>query len=165
MFDIIGHFCFLIFTQGKWKDNYKDKLKTEIKEDFLKYAYWDPMYDIPVKLFDPLVKDEDYDACDLCLELIPRFKNELGNNEGLIMFSHKLLRLEDIDQFFMNILSKTEVKKLYYLMLDHNSYIIGMNIPRIIKGVKEQQISTNEFFSLIRNEKLDFSIIYEIRKY
>ena len=50
MLDIIGHFCFLIFAQGKWQEKYKTKLISEIKKDFLKYAYWDPMYDIPVKL-------------------------------------------------------------------------------------------------------------------
>ena len=34
MLDIIGHFCFLIFAQGKWKDKYTAKLVTEIKKDF-----------------------------------------------------------------------------------------------------------------------------------
>ncbi len=72
----------------------------------MRYAYWDPMYDIPVKLFDPLINDEDYDACDLCIELVPRFKMILGSNEGLIRFSHKLIRLEDIEKFFLRFLLK-----------------------------------------------------------
>ncbi len=166
MLDIIGHFCFLIFAQGKWQEKYKDKLKAEIKKDFLKYGYWDPMYDIPVKLFDPLVKgDENYDACDLCLELIPRFKDKLGTNEGLIRFSHKLIRLEDVERFFSKILTDTMVKKVYFLILDHNSYVIGMNVPKIISNIKEQQVNPDRFFQLIKTEKLDFSIIYEIRKY
>jgi len=165
MFDITGHFCFLIFAQGQWKEKYEAKLKTEIKEDFLKYAYWDPMYDIPVKLFDPFIKDEDYDVCDLCLKLIPRFKAKLGSNEGLIRFSHKLIRLEDIERFFLKILTDPEIKKVYFLMLDHNSYIIGMNIRKITKNIKEQQIKADGFFNLIKNEKISFNIIYEIRKY
>ena len=119
MLDIIGHFCFLIFAQGKWQQKYKSKLEIEIKKDFLEYAYWDPMYDIPVKIFDPLVKDENYDACDLCHELIPRFKRVLGTNEGLVRFSHKLIRLEDIERFFSKILTDSHMKKLYFLMLDH----------------------------------------------
>ena len=165
MFDIIGHFCFLIFAQGKWNEKYTANLLTEIKRDFLRYAYWDPMYDIPVKLFDPLVKDEDYDICDLCLELLPRFKNKLGNNEGLIRFSHKLLRLQDIEAFFLKILTDPEVKKVYFLLLDHTSYIIGKNIPKIINSLTEQQITTDTFFSLVNTEQLNFSTMYEIRKY
>ncbi|MFX1494817.1 MAG: hypothetical protein ACFFBZ_11085 [Promethearchaeota archaeon] len=166
MLDIIGHFCFLIFAQGKWQEKYKDKLKAEIKKDFLKYAYWDQMYDIPVKLFDPLVKeDEDFDACDLCLELIPRFEDKLGTNEGLIRFSHKLIQLEDIERFFGKILTDIMVKKVYFLMLDHNSYVIGMNVPKIISNIKEQRVNPDRFFQLIKTEKLDFNILYEIRKY
>ena len=165
MLDIIGHFCFLIFTQGKWQEKYKAKLITEIKKDFLRYAYWDPMYDIPVKLFDPLVKDEDYDVCDLCLELFPRFKIILGSNEGLIRFSHKLIRLKDIERFFFKILTDPQVKKVYFLMLDQNSYIRGINIPKIINSIIEQQINADKFFSLVKNKKIGFSIIYEIRKY
>ena len=90
------------------------------------------MYDIPVKLFDPLVKDEDCDACDLCIELVPRFTTILGSNEGMIRFSHKLIRLEDIEGFFLKILTDQQVKKVYFLMLDHNSYVRGVNIPKII---------------------------------
>jgi hypothetical protein len=165
MLDIIGHFCLLIFAQGEWQEKYKAKLEIEIKKDFLKYAYWDPMYDIPVKLFDPHIKDEDYDACDLCLELIPRFKMKLGSNEGLIWFSHKLIRLEDIEKLFFKILTDPQVKKVYFLMLDHYSYIQGVNIPKIINNVKEQQINVDEFFTLVENENIDFGIIYEIRKY
>ncbi|MFW9943149.1 MAG: hypothetical protein ACFFFT_19075 [Candidatus Thorarchaeota archaeon] len=165
MLDIIGHFCFLIFAQGKWQEKYKAKLEIEIKKDFLRYAYWDPMYDIPVKLFDPLIKDEDYDVCDLCLELIPRFKMMLGSNEGLIRFSHKLIRIEDIEKLFFKILTDPQVKKVYFLMLDHNSYIQGVNIPKTINSIKEQQINVNEFFNLFKNENIEFSIIYEIRKY
>jgi len=165
MFDIIGHFCFLIFTQGKWQEKYRTKLEIEIKKDFLRYAYWDPMYDIPVKLFDPLVKNEDYDVCDLCLELMPRFKMILGSNEGLIRFSHKLIRLDDIERFFFKILTDQQVKKVFFLMLDHNSYIQGANIPRIINGIKEQQINADKFFNLIKNKQLEFNMTYEIRKY
>lgn len=165
MLDIIGHFCFLIFAQGKWQEKYKVKLIPEIKKDFLRYAYWDPMYDIPVKLFDPLVKDEDYDVCDLCLELIPRFKIKLGSNEGFIRFSHKLIQLKDIERFFLKFLTDSQVKKVYFLMLDMNSYIEVKNIPKSINSIKEQQIKADKFFNLIQNEKIDFSIIYEIRKY
>ncbi|KKK63404.1 hypothetical protein LCGC14_2994640 [marine sediment metagenome] len=165
MLDIIGHFCFLIFAQGKWQEKYKVKLITEIKKDFLRYAYWDPMYDIPVKLFNPLVKDEDYDVCDLCLELITRFKYKLGFNEGLIRFSHKLIRLKDIERLFIKILTDPQVKKVYFLLLDQNSYIKALNVPKIIKNIKEQQINANKFFSLLEEEKIDYSLIYEIIKY
>jgi len=50
-------------------------------------------------------------------------------------------------------------------MLDQNSYIRGINIPKIINSIKEQQINADKFFNLVKNEKIDFSIIYEIRKY
>lgn len=165
MLDIDGHFCFLIFGQGKWQEKYKSKLMAEIKKDFLRYAYWDPMYDIPVKLFNPLVKDEDYDVCDLCFELIPRFKIKLGSNVGLIRFSHKLLRLKDIESFFLKILTDPQVKKVYFLLLNSNSYIIGLNIPKIMKSITEHQLNAATFFDLVNNEQLKFSILYEIRKY
>ncbi len=165
MLDIIGHFCFLIFAQGKWQEKYTARLITEIKQDFLRYADWDPMYDIPVKLFDPLVKDEDYDVCDLCLELLPRFEIKLGSNEGLIRFSHKLLRLQDIEPFFLKILTDLQVKKVYFLLLNSNSYIIDKNITKIMKSITEQQLNGATFFDLVTNEKLKFSILYEIRKY
>ena len=165
MLDIIGHFCFLIFTQVKWQEKYKVKLIKEINKEFLRYAYWDPIYDIPVKLFDPLVRDEDYDICDLCLELIPRFKINLGSSEGVIRFSHKLIQLKDIEFFFRKILTDSQVKKIYFLMLDHNSYIKKTNILKTINNIKEQQVNRDDFFNLVQNEKIDFSIIYEIRKY
>ena len=50
-------------------------------------------------------------------------------------------------------------------MLDHNSYVIGMNVPKIISNIKEQQVNPDRFFQLIKTENLDFNIIYEIRKY
>ncbi|MCK4780804.1 MAG: hypothetical protein KAT57_11470, partial [Candidatus Lokiarchaeota archaeon] len=58
-----------------------------------------------------------------------------------------------------------QVKKVYFLMLDQNSYIRGINIPKIINSIIEQQINADKFFSLVKNKKIDFSIIYEIRKY
>ena len=159
-FEITGHFCFLIFAQGKWQEKYKTKLEIEIKRDFLEYAFWDPMYDIPVKLFDPLIKDEDYDFCDVCLELIPQFKKILGSNEGLIRFSHKLIRLEYIERFFFKILTDPLMKKLYFLMLDHNSYIQGVDIPKIIKSIKEIQIAADDLITLIKDEKINFNVTY-----
>ena len=73
--------------------------------------------------------------------------------------------MEDIERFFLKILTDPEIKKVYFLMLDHNSYIIGMNIRKITKNIKEQQIKADGFFNLIKNEKISFNIIYEIRKY
>lgn len=49
-------------------------------------------------------------------------------------------------------------------MLDQNSYTEGADIPKIINNIKGQQTNADEFFNLVKNEKLGFSIIYEIRK-
>jgi len=60
MLDIIGHFCFLIFAQGKWQEKYNAKLITEIKKDFLEYAYWDPMSILFYFGFDETHKQSNY---------------------------------------------------------------------------------------------------------
>lgn len=163
---ILRAFCVLIFAQGIWKKPYKDRLLKEVKEDFLGKAYWDPMYDVPIYFFDPIVKNEENEACELCHALYPLFRETLASNEGFIRFSHRTLWLQDIDDFITKILTDNNIKKVFLLLLDQDSYTIKtkLRITQILNQIKSKKIKKSEFLGLIEKDQLEFSVFYEIIK-
>ncbi|MFX1388401.1 MAG: hypothetical protein ACFE9M_14375 [Promethearchaeota archaeon] len=166
-----GHVCLLIFAQGTWKEHYKTKLLKDVKNRFLDSMDIDEIdewAEIPqVPLFNPKFPGESDLPCELCIPLYEIFEEKRGTNEGLILFSHNILGWKGMENFLLFVLGEDKVKKIYYLELDSNSYVLGISdkIPEIIQNIKHVEINRSTFFDLFEKEKIEFSIIYEIVKY
>ena len=124
------------------------------------------MYDIIIYFFEPTSKNEENKACELCHAIYPLFEEKLGSNDRFIRFSHKNLRLLDIKEFINKLLSQMQIKKIYILTLESDSFTAKtkLNIPKILEQITSNKVKKFEFSDLITNEKLKFSIFYEIVK-
>lgn len=166
-----GHTCLLIFAQDTWKENYKKKFLKEIKTKFNasmnidEIDAWSEIEQIP--LFNPNHPEANDLPCELCIPLYEILEEKRGTNEGFILFSHNILGWKGMENFLFFVLGEDKVKKIYYLELDSNSYILGISdkIPEIIQNVKYVEINRSTFFDLFEKEKIEFSILYEIVKY
>ncbi|MHA2009692.1 MAG: hypothetical protein ACXACY_06960 [Candidatus Hodarchaeales archaeon] len=166
-----GHICLLVFAQGIWKENYKLRVFDEIRKIFLSsmdidaHDEWSEISQSP--LFDPKNPGEDGQPCDLCHALNKIYEEKKGINEGLILFSHNILGWEGTINVLSFILGQKNVKKLFYLELDWESYTtnIGSRIPQVLKNIKEKQINRTKLFDLLEKEQVEFSILYEVLKH
>ena len=166
-----GHFCLLIFSQGTWKQSYKIKLLNEIKKKFLSNMdiddidLWSEISKSP--LFDPKNPGTDGKPCELCHDLYKIYEGKKGGNDGLILFSHNIISWNGTGNFLSFLLGERNIKKVYYLELDQDSYLIKTknSIPEIINNIKDIRINRTEFFTLVEKEELKFSTLYEISKF
>ena len=164
-----GHTCLLIFAQGNWKESFKLKFFQQISKNFISNMNiddrdeWSEILISP--LFDPKNPGKDDHPCDVCHPLYDIFEEKKGENDGLILFSHNILGWKGMEKFLVFILREQSVKKIFYLELDSFSYIVGANIPKIMKDITDLKINRNDFFKLFRNEQIQINIVYEVSKY
>ena len=166
-----GHICLLIFAQGTWKENFKKQLIEDIKNKFLanmdidKVDEWSEIEQIP--LFNPNNPGKTDRPCELCNSLYELFEEKRGSNDGFILFSHNILGWDGMEKFLLFILGEVKVKKIYYLELDSDSYLVGISkkIPEIMQKIKHLMVNRSEFFKLFEDKKVEFSILYEVAKY
>ena len=161
-----GHFCMLAFAQGTWKPQFKLKLIRKISDNFnfLKAPKtkeeegiigWNEVENSPLQNY------KNFDKCKVCQKIGPIFKQKLGNNEGIILFSHNIPVIEDFQTFFYNIFRETGIKKVFYLEAD----IFNEQKLMRQREFAHQQIKSSDFFDLVRNEKFEQVTLYEISKY
>ena len=166
-----GHSCVLVFAQGTWKESFKARFLQEISKNFIsnmdidEVDEWGEIEQIP--LFNPKNPGKNNKPCDVCHALYEIFEEKKGNNEGLILFSHNILGWEGMEKLLFFILGQTNVKKIFYLELDQDSYIEGAKnkIPEIIEKINNLKINRTEFFRLFEYEQIKFSTLYEVGKY
>jgi len=166
-----GHLCLLVFAQGTWKESYKNKLLDQIKKTFLSNMeiddvdLWSETNKSP--LFDPKNPEADNEPCELCHALYKIYEVKKGGNEGLILFSHNIISWNGTGNLLSFLLGEKNVKKVYYLELNQDSYLIKTkdHIPEIINNIKDIGINRTEFFTLLEKEELEFSTSYEIGKF
>jgi len=166
-----GHICLLIFAQGTWKENYKGRLLKEISKTFIsnmdidEMDLWNEIDKSP--LFHPINPGKHNKPCEVCHALFEIFEEKQGNNDGFILFSHNILGWEGMGKFLLFVLGQVNVKKIYYLELGQDSYMVGASkkIQEIIKKIKHLKVNRTEFFKLFENEKIEFSTLYEVGKY
>ena len=166
-----GHTCLLIFAQGTWKENFKGRLLGDISKTFIsnmdidELDMWNEIGKSP--LFHPKKPGEYNEPCEVCHALYEIFEEKQGNNDGLILFSHNILGWEGMEKFLLYVLGQVNVKKIYFLELGQDSYIMGASkkIQKIINEIKHLKVNRTEFFKLFKNEKIEFSVLYEVGKY
>lgn len=166
-----GHVCLLIFAQGTWKESFKKKLLKDVKNEFLPNMdidavdEWSEIEQIP--LFNPKNPGKNDRPCELCNSLNEIYEEKRGNNDGLILFSHNILGWVGMEKFLLFVLSEVKVKKILYLELGADSYLVSTSkkIPEIIKKIKHLKVTRSDFSKLFEDKKIEFSIIYEVGKY
>ena len=166
-----GHICLLIFAQGTWKENFKMKLLKDVKNEFLanmdidEVDEWSEIEQIP--LFNPKNPGKNDHPCELCNSLYDIYKEKRGNNDGFILFSHNILGWVGMEKFLLFVLGEVKVKKILYLELGADSYLVSTSkkIPQIIKKISHLKVNRSEFSKLFEDKKIEFSIIYEVGKY
>ncbi len=166
-----GHTCILVFAQGNWKENYKMKFLREISKNFISNMdidnvdLWNEIEKSP--LFHPKTPGDHNKPCEVCHAIYNIFEEKKGNNESLILFSHNILGWKGMEKLLFFILGQINVKKIFYLELDHESYTEGPKnkILEIIEKIIDLMINRTEFFRLFGNEQIKFSTLYEVGKY
>ncbi len=166
-----GHLCLLVFAQGTWKESYKNKLLDQTKKNFLSNMniddrdVWNEINKSP--LFDPKNPRADDKPCELCHALFKIYEGKKGGNDGLILFSHNIISWNGTGNLLTFLLGERNIKKVYYLELDQDSYLIKTknHIPEIINHIKEIRINRTELFTLLEKKELEFSTLYEIGKF
>lgn len=165
------NFCLLIFGQGLWKDSFTKKISKETKTNFFHLSGYSkdslfctcPICNALVKLFDPLNPGDYIDFCDLCKALYKKFEDIKGQNEGVVLFSHQLMReMNQLQSLIQSLLSNEKIKKIYILEVERVK--ISKPIPSIIDAITHKRLKKSEFFELLKGNKFEYRIIYEIFK-
>lgn len=165
------HFCLLIFGQGLWKDSFTKKISKETKTSFFHLSGYSidslfctcPICNALVKLFDPLNPGDYVDFCDLCKALYKKLEDIKEHNEGLILFSHQLMQdLNRLQNLTQSLLSNDKIKKLYILEVEWVK--ISKPIPQVINEISHNRLKKSEFFELLKANKYEYRVIYEIFK-
>jgi hypothetical protein len=166
-----GHTCLLIFAQGTWKERFKESFLKEITRNFISNMnidatdLWNEIDKSP--LFNPKQPTDRNKPCEVCHALYKIFEEKKGNNDRFILFSHNILGWTGLETFLLHILGQGNVKKVYFLELDQDSYTEGAHnkIPEIIKKIEYVKLNRTDFFRLFQAEKISFSTLYEVVKY
>ena len=165
------HFCLLIFGQGFWKESFTKKISKETKSNFFHLSGYSkdslfctcPICNALIKLFDPHNPGDYVDFCDLCKALLTEFEDIKGQNEGVILFSHQLMReMSQFQNLTQSLLSNEKIKKIYLLEVEYEK--ISKPIPSIIEALNHKRIKKSEFLELLNENKFEYRVVYEIFK-
>lgn len=165
------HFCLLIFGQGIWKDSFTKKISKDTKTNFFHLSGYSkdslfctcPICNALVYLFDPQNPGDYIDFCDLCKALYKKFEEIKGQNEGVILFSHQLMRETDqLKDLAQSLLSNEKIKKIYILEVEWVK--ISKSISLLIKNISHERLKKSEFFEILKTNKFEYRVIYEIFK-
>jgi len=171
MSTIYEHFALLIFGQGRWKDSFTKKISEDTKASFFHLSGYTkdslsctcPICNALIKLFDPMRTDEYIKLCNLCIPLYQKLERMKGSNEGMVFFSHNIIREAELLQNLTNsLLSNEKIKKIYILEIEYKK--IDKEAPLIIEELKHQRLPKSEFISLLDNKLYKYRVIYEIFK-
>jgi hypothetical protein len=171
MFDD-GHFCLMIFAQGPWKPKYKEKLREEVQSSFLaslaarskeEQHRLDFAETARILLFDLEGLGKSQRECQICSRIHSLFKEILGRNEGLILFSHTVPDVQGFKKFVAPLLEDPRIKKIYYYELGPETFVIDQTkyLP-ILKDRTDRRLSKAEFFKLLDANKFQLNVLYEI---
>ncbi len=167
--NVHDHFCLLIFGQGVWKDTFTKKISKDSKYSFFHLSGYSTdslsctcvFCNALVKLYDPSNPGEYVEICDLCKALHDKFKEIQGVNEGIILFSHQLMRLDQLQGFAQNLVSDEHIKKIFVLEIKWKKN--PKPAPAIIETLSHEKLNKSEFLGLKENQ-FNYHIIYEISK-
>ena len=170
----IGHFCLLIFAQGSWKPQYREKLMETAQDTFISVLEprskeeesrldWDETEKIP--LFDPKELGKSQKECPLCSAIYEIFQEKQSINDGLILFSHTVPDVSGFKTFTTPLFDDPRIKKLYYFELGPETFVIGNEkyLP-LLEKTEELRLSKVDFFELLRKDKFQVNVLYEIFK-
>jgi hypothetical protein len=171
MFDD-GHFCLMIFAQGPWKPKYKEKLRQEVQSSFLASLVARSKEEehrlgfaetARIPLFDPEELGKSQRECQICSRINALFKETLGRNEGLILFSHTVPDVQGFKTFVKPLFKDPRIKKMYYYELGPETVVIDQTkyLP-LLKERTDRRLSKDEFFKLLDANKFQLNVLYEI---
>jgi len=166
-----GHSCMLVFAQSTWKESFRVKFLQDISKSFISNMeidnldVWNEINRSP--LFNPKNPEPHNKLCVVCHGLYKIFEEKKGSSDGFILFSHNILGWKGMEKFLLFVLGQVNVKKIYYLELDQDSYTEGTTkkIKEILENINHLKIKRTDFFKLFENEQVNFNTLYEVGKY
>jgi len=165
------HFGLLIFGQGLWKESFTQKISKDTKQKNFHLSGYSkdslfctcPVCNAMVRLFDPINPDGYIDLCALCKPIFKELEKIKGQNEGIILLSHNIIRdgelLQDLTS---SLLSKDQIKKVYILEIEYKKIL--KPIPVIIESLGHERLSKSEFIRILEKNLYQYDVIYEIFK-
>ena len=164
------HFCVIVYAQDNWKDKDYQKFSDLTLADYLgraEHSDCEICLTCPVcranwELFDPENPGKYIQICEYCNALFPIFKKHL-TGDGFILFSHELLKLEELKQFTEFSLNNNKIKKIFILEQDDPKRKPSKT-QDMIAQINHQELKISEFLILIDNGDFEYNTIYEIFK-
>ena len=171
-----GHFCLGFFSKEIWKENFRHQFYTKARERFdalLKSSYddHDAWAEVHVQsLFNPKHLENGAQTCYVGEYLLSLFKKKLGYNNGLILFSHTVIKHKVAVDLLSELIQEDRVKKIYFTVLDENSYILPSESRKekysvLVKEIQQHKIHISEFQQRIQKSGYTYNILFEIVKY
>ncbi len=165
------HTCIIIFAQNDWKDKDYDSINVKILTGLFSgadHSDCEVCLSCPVcraewELFDPENSGEYVQICEYCEVLLPLMKDQL-TSDGLILFSHTLLKLDVLKQFVDYSLKSKKIKKIFILEQDDYVNKKSTKPNKLLEQIKQQTINCSEFIELINSSNFQYNILYEVFK-
>ncbi len=165
------HLCILIYAQDQWKEKDFERLSEETLTNFLEkaeHADCDVCLTCAVcranwELFDPENPGEYVQLCEYCEALISYFKEYQKSGDNVLLFSHSKMKLEVLQNFVEYTLKDKKIKKIF--VFQHVDWNKKKPKPDVfIEKISHKEIKNSEFISLLKEEKFENTILYEIHK-
>lgn len=169
----IEHFCVLIISQGKWKEDDTHAIRKEINDYAVKLTK-DTGFDY--HLFDKLIigsekfTGHDYGICNNLTTIFNELKKQSDN---ILYLGHHYLiipdDLQEIETLTNMLIDNPKVKKFYLLYLDSlkeykTTILKEMSISEVKGLLTEQKASKLDFIKTLREKKFKERTVYEISK-
>ena len=164
------HLCVLIYAQDDWREKDYRNIGDSTLADYLgstEHSDCEVCLSCPVcraewELFDPENPGEYVQFCEYC-EVLLSFMKEQLTNDGLLLFSHDLLKLDALKQFVEYSLKDKKIKKIF--ILEQDEIERKKTKPnKLLDKIKHQEIKYSEFIALIDSNKFEYNVLYEIFK-
>ena len=113
-------------------------------------------------MFDPENPGEYVQFCEYCEVLLSLLKEQL-TNDGILLFSHDLMKLDKLKQFVEYSLNNRKIKKIFILQQDE----IGKKktkAKKLLEKIANQKITNSNLKELIDTNKFEYNVLYEIFK-
>lgn len=171
-----GHLCLAFFAKDSWKDNFRERFYTETNSKFISvlkatYDTHDAWAEVHVQnLFNPESPEGKEKICFVGEYLLSLFREKMGGNNGLILFSHTVPKHKSIASLLGKFIQDDRVKKIFFTVLDEDSYVEPTKSRRDeyserINDMYQTTLHISEFQQRIMENGYEYDSLFEIVKF
>ena len=171
-----GHFCLAFFAKDQLKENFRQQFFDDFNSTFLDrmkafYDSHDAWAEVHIHgLFNPENPNDKEKLCFVGEYLLNHFRDKMGNNDGLILFSHTVPKPEPMVQLLGEVIQNDRFKKIYFVVLDEDSYVEPSpkykdDFSVRVASMPQVTLHISEFQRRLNEIGYEFETLFEIVKY